>query len=86
MSIYYITDSAKAPHASNFEGFNFSLNAEQKEVLDLAEQFTANEIIPVAADYDKSGEFPWPVIKKAHEVGLMNLHIDPKYGGQTFYF
>ena len=51
------------------------------QFLDLAENFTRNEIIPVAAEHDKSGEFPWGVIKKAHEVGLMNMHISPKYGG-----
>ncbi len=51
------------------------------QFLGVAEQFTANEIIPAAGDYDKSGEFPWPIIKKAHEVGLMNLHVPPKYGG-----
>ncbi len=52
------------------------------QILNLAENFTRNEIIPVAGDYDKSGEFPWPVIKKAHEIGLMNLHIPTKYGGE----
>ena len=49
--------------------------------MELAESFTRNEIIPVAAHYDKTGEFPWPVIQKAHETGLMNLHIPQKYGG-----
>ena len=47
----------------------------------MAEQFTKNEIIPVAAHYDRTGEYPWPVLKKAHETGLMNLHIPQEYGG-----
>merc|ERR1712032_884452 len=54
---------------------------EQQEFLDLAEQFTKNEIIPVAPHYDRTGEYPWPVLKKAHETGLMNLHIPQEYGG-----
>jgi acyl-CoA dehydrogenase len=29
----------------------------------------------------QTGEYPWPIIKKAHEVGLMNGHVPPKYGG-----
>jgi len=62
-------------------GVNFNITPEQQEYLDLAEQFTKNEIIPVAADYDRSGEYPWPVLKKAHETGLMNLHIPTEYGG-----
>lgn len=62
-------------------GLNFTLSPEQQEYMELAENFTKNEIIPVAAHYDKTGEFPWPVIRKAHETGLMNLHIPQKYGG-----
>merc|ERR1712098_980506 len=62
-------------------GINFNIAPEQQEYLDLAEKFTKNEIIPVAAHYDKTGEYPWPVLKKAHETGLMNLHIPQEYGG-----
>jgi len=60
---------------------NFDISSDQQELLDLAEKFTADEIIPNAAHYDKTGEYPWPVIRKAHEVGLMNLHISEEYGG-----
>lgn len=38
-------------------------------------------IIPKAAHHDKTGEFPWDIVKKAHGLGLMNGHIDAKYGG-----
>lgn len=72
---------AQESHASNFDGFSFAVSSEMKEMLGMAEQFTANEIIPVAAEYDRTGEFPWDLIKKAHGVGLMNLHVPQKYGG-----
>merc|ERR1719281_19061 len=62
-------------------GYNFTPTAEQQEFLDLAEQFTKNEIIPNAAQYDASGEYPWEILKKAHAAGLMNLHIPQEYGG-----
>ncbi|TRY79995.1 hypothetical protein TCAL_12103 [Tigriopus californicus] len=62
-------------------GINFNITQDQKEILDLAEKFAREEMIPVAAEYDKTGAYPWPVIKKAHELGLMNLHIPEKYGG-----
>lgn len=62
-------------------GFNFSLTDEQREMQALARKFTREEIIPKAAEYDKSGEFPWEIIKKAHGLGLMNGHISPDYGG-----
>lgn len=62
-------------------GMNFNINDDQKELLDLAERFTRDEIIPNAPHYDKTGEYPWPVLKKAHELGLMNLHIPTEFGG-----
>merc|ERR1711994_984420 len=62
-------------------GYNFNVTPEQQEYLDLAEQFTKNEIIPNAAHYDRTGEYPWEILRKAHETGLMNLHIPQEYGG-----
>lgn len=57
------------------------MSEEQKEFQDVARKFTRDEIIPVAAQYDKSGEYPWDVIKKAHAVGLLNGHVPPECGG-----
>merc|ERR1712096_102523 len=62
-------------------GLNFTVTPDQQDSLDLAEQFTKNEIIPNAAHYDLTGEYPWPILNKAHETGLMNLHIPEEYGG-----
>ncbi|HEX8098857.1 MAG TPA: acyl-CoA dehydrogenase family protein [Actinomycetota bacterium] len=39
---------------------------QQKWVRDFAEK----EIRPVAAEYDETEDFPWPVVKKAAEIGL----------------
>ena len=50
----------------------------------MAEKFTREEIIPVAPHYDRTGEYPWEVLKKAHENGLMNLHIPEEYGGKYY--
>merc|ERR1712156_819423 len=62
-------------------GYNFTPTSEQQEYLELATQFTKNEIIPNAPHYDQTGEYPWEILKKAHETGLMNLHIPQEYGG-----
>jgi len=35
-----------------------------------AREFAEKEIRPVAPEYDETEEFPWPVIKKAAEIGL----------------
>ncbi|CAK1554086.1 unnamed protein product [Leptosia nina] len=62
-------------------GLCFELTDEQKALQELARKFTKEEIIPVAAQYDKSGEYPWPIVKKAWELGLMNGHIPEHCGG-----
>jgi len=76
-----LEDTSGTSDSAQSVGLNFRVTPEQQEYLDLAEQFTKNEIIPVAAQYDRTGEYPWPVLKKAHETGLMNLHIPEEYGG-----
>src|SRR5437667_603723 len=35
-----------------------------------ARDFAEKEIRPVASEYDETEEFPWPVLKKAAEIGL----------------
>lgn len=60
---------------------NFALSEEQAQFRDLARRFAQDEIAPVAAQYDHSGEFPWPVAEKAYKAGLLNMHIPEEYGG-----
>ncbi len=57
------------------------LSEEQQALRDLAREFARNEIEPVAAHHDKTGEFAREVYEKAFEVGLMNTHIPDEYGG-----
>lgn len=58
------------------------LNDEQKALQELARKFTREEIMPMASHYDKTGEYPWPIVKKAWEVGLMNGHV-PEHCGNV---
>lgn len=52
----------------------------QRELQATARKFTREEIIPKAAEYDNSGEFPWDLYKKAFNVGLLNMFVPEKYG------
>ncbi|TKC45193.1 hypothetical protein EI555_003784, partial [Monodon monoceros] len=54
---------------------------QQKEFQATARKFAREEIIPVAAEYDKTGEYPVPLIKRAWELGLLNTHIPESCGG-----
>lgn len=62
-------------------GVGFTLTEEQKLLQQMAREFARNEIIPVAKEYDKSHQFPWPVIRKAQELGLTTMTIPKTYGG-----
>src|SRR5260221_8158492 len=62
----------------------FELTDEQREIRDWVQAFAEKEIRPVAAQYDESEEFPWPVVKKAAEVGLYGVDfLQQQYGDST---
>jgi acyl-CoA dehydrogenase len=60
---------------------SFTLTDEQKMIQQLARDFARKEIAPVAEHYDKSHEYPWPVIRKAQELGLTTMNVPEEYGG-----
>jgi len=62
-------------------GISFALTDEQKALRELAREFAANEIRPKEHEYDEHMRHPADVIAKAHELGLMNLHVPEEYGG-----
>jgi len=50
-------------------------------IRDAAHDFAQNEIVPVAAEFDESGEFPHKTVKKMGEMGFMGIEIPEEYGG-----
>jgi acyl-CoA dehydrogenase len=62
-------------------GVSFALTEEQRALRELAREFSEKEIRPKAAEYDENSTHPADIIEKAHEVGLMNLHVPEEYGG-----
>ncbi len=62
-------------------GVSFALTPEQRELRALAREFAEKEIRPKAAEYDEHQTHPADLIAKAHELGLMNVHIPEEYGG-----
>jgi acyl-CoA dehydrogenase len=59
----------------------FELSKDQKALQELAREFAKNEIRPISAKHDHSGEYPVEVLKKAWDLGLINTHIPEEYGG-----
>jgi alkylation response protein AidB-like acyl-CoA dehydrogenase len=52
---------------------DFQLSEDQLTVQKWAREFAESEIRPAAPEYDESEEFPWPVVKKAAEIGLYSV-------------
>lgn len=59
----------------------YSLSEEHKMIRDAARDFAQNEIAPIAAQFDESGEFPAATIKKMGGMGFMGIEIPEEYGG-----
>ncbi len=46
-----------------------------------ARDFAQNEIAPIAAYFDETGEFPYKTITQMGELGLMGIEVPEEYGG-----
>ena len=60
---------------------DFKLSSEQEMVRDLCRNFAKNEIIPIAEELDKTGQFPYEIWKKMAGLGICGIPIPEEYGG-----
>lgn len=60
---------------------NFELDDALLNLQQTARRFAEEEIMPIAAECDVSGEHPTAVLKKAWELGLSHTCIGEAYGG-----
>jgi butyryl-CoA dehydrogenase len=60
---------------------DYFLNEQQTMVRDLARRIAREKIAPVAAQYDESEEFAWPIMKVLAESDLFGIYIPEQYGG-----
>jgi alkylation response protein AidB-like acyl-CoA dehydrogenase len=59
----------------------FGLTEEQKLIQQSAHDFAQREIVPIAAEFDRTGEFPLRTIRMAGELGFMGVEVPESYGG-----
>ncbi|MGA9534008.1 MAG: acyl-CoA dehydrogenase [Anaerolineales bacterium] len=62
-------------------GPSLELTEEHRMLQQAAREFAQNEIAPVAAEFDESGEFPFETVRKMGAMGLMGIEVDEQYGG-----
>jgi len=65
---------------------DFSLNHEQSAVQELFREFTAKEIIPVAAELDREARYPREIFDKVGELGFFGMRYpEPDGGGMDLF-
>ena len=60
---------------------DFRFTDDQLMIQDVARKFAKDEIAPIAAAHDESGEFPLATIRRAGALGLMGIEVPHQYGG-----
>jgi alkylation response protein AidB-like acyl-CoA dehydrogenase len=57
------------------------LSPEERLLLDSVKALARDEIAPRAAEYDRSGAFPWDNIRAINALGLNAMFVPEEYGG-----
>ena len=60
---------------------NFDFTEEHLMIQESARDFAINEIAPSAVQRDKASAFPYDIVKKMGELGVMGMMVEPEYGG-----
>ncbi|TXD37275.1 acyl-CoA dehydrogenase [Lujinxingia vulgaris] len=59
----------------------YGLSDDQKMYQKTARDFARDVIRPASEHHDKTGEYPWEILTKAWELGLLNTMVPAEYGG-----
>jgi alkylation response protein AidB-like acyl-CoA dehydrogenase len=59
----------------------FELSEEHTQIRDMARDFAQSEVMPGAAERDKTHAFPAALVAQMGEIGFMGMFVDPEYGG-----
>lgn len=70
--------------ASTDSAPGFELTDDQQMVQQMAREFSRKEIAPRAADYDRTHEYPWDIVRKAQELGFTTMNVAEEHGGVGF--
>ena len=60
---------------------NFDLSDEQRMLRDTVRDFARREVAPVAEELDRTKAFPYELVAKLGELGLMGIPFPEEYGG-----
>lgn len=60
---------------------DYFFTEEQKEIKKLARRIAEEKIVPVRAELDDSGTFPWEIMQACADTGLFGVSLPEEYGG-----
>ncbi len=60
---------------------DYGFTEEQLMIRDLARKIAQEKILPIRAESDETGDFPWGFVKACAESNLTGIGIEEKYGG-----
>ena len=60
---------------------DFRFTEDQLSIQSVARDFAQKRIAPIAAEFDKSGQFPLETIREMGSLGLMGIEVPHEYGG-----
>ncbi len=66
---------------SNLPGLNFHLGEDIEALRDTVRDFAQAEIAPLAAEADRSDQFPMHLWRKMGELGVLGITVPEEYGG-----
>src|SRR5437660_1204562 len=64
-----------------YDIMDFTLNEEQQAIRDTCREFAEQEIKPLTEEMDRTGQFPYELIRHMAELGLLGLPFPEEYGG-----
>jgi alkylation response protein AidB-like acyl-CoA dehydrogenase len=76
-----LRDLGMKAETAQVQGISFRLTPEQDALRGLAHEFAERELRPVAADCDRTGDFPAGLLAKAARLGLTSYAVPAEYGG-----
>src|ERR671934_433187 len=60
---------------------DFGLTDEQRLLRDTVRDFASQEVAPVAEELDRTKSFPYEIVRKMGDLGLMGIPFPEEYGG-----
>lgn len=63
------------------EEMNLELTMEQKMIQKMVREFTENEVKPIAAETDRTSQYPAQTIDQLFRYGIMGMCVPKEYGG-----